>query len=306
MNNPTSAVIFCDEGEELKVLLTIKEHSSLIEKFVFPQFDASHVIKNVNHQRIDCLATQNPYAVFYLNDVVNADLFDNCSWYNLKAVQKLDPKSEIILTEAIAYFWPLFLEQPIIKAKLPEFLLRERIKNNLKNESMETVFFGGTFNPLHEGHLECLRLSPNQNIIIIPDKNPWKKESEQQKTEVGGVWQNYLLLNEQFKNSSYSLFPGFIGKEGPNPTINWLKLVSCLRKALLIGDDNFMNFELWTDYKEVLNLLSSLYVVPRLERVINLQKHREILLKINPKLNIEILQEHSYQTFSSSALRNKL
>ena len=54
---------------------------------------------------------------------------------------------------------------------LYQFLNDHQLTN--KNE---IVFFGGSFNPWHEGHSECIRLlDSSKPLVVIPDRNPRKE-----------------------------------------------------------------------------------------------------------------------------------
>ena len=47
----------------------------------------------------------------------------------------------------------------------------------------ELIFFGGSFNPWHAGHSNCLRLmDPHKTIIVVPDHNPFKELVKNNKT----------------------------------------------------------------------------------------------------------------------------
>ena len=43
----------------------------------------------------------------------------------------------------------------------------------------EIIFFGGSFNPWHKGHTECIKLLPQGiPIVILPDNNPFKQNHQ--------------------------------------------------------------------------------------------------------------------------------
>ncbi|HLE11797.1 MAG: hypothetical protein A2504_15135 [Bdellovibrionales bacterium RIFOXYD12_FULL_39_22] len=286
MNRRITIIKFCGHGEELKVFL----HKNKDGLFFIPQFAGEQSLIEVLHFRSE-------------NELPATE--GGGDFYPLLTVERLVPTQGGALTEALSQFWP-FLKNfsPVLaNVEIPRQFLSRDLRDKLITGQEEIVFFGGAFNPLHNGHLECLRQSPNKNVVVIPDKNPWKEESGRTaEKDHGCAWQAYLNLSEKLKTTS-GVYPGFIGKKESNPTVSWIDNVVAKRRALLIGDDNFMNFERWTGYKKVLRSIQALYVVPRLFKHEELVQKRSMLLQENGPIKIDILQEHSYQQLSSSALR---
>jgi nicotinate-nucleotide adenylyltransferase len=163
------------------------------------------------------------------------------------------------------------------------------------------TFFGGSFNPFHQGHLACLDLCPEKNIIIIPDRNPQK--------ELRNFlpYDEYLLILKNLIDRPYYVYPGFWADSKKNPTYTWLPFVNISEKNLLMGDDSFMNILSWEHPDKILKALSKLYVVPRKFHEENVKGELEVqrikLKEINPKLQIIFLDDHSFKHFSSTELR---
>ena len=169
----------------------------------------------------------------------------------------------------------------------------------LKHPIKDSVtFFGGSFNPFHEGHRACLDLCPEKNILIVPDKNPFKPQSES-----SPVFDDFQKLAESLKETTYCLYPGFLGLNEINPTSSWLPNVRISEKNFLMGDDSFMSLLSWKNPDIFLNAITKLYVVPRsFKREDYLQQEIE-LKKINPNLDIHYLADHPYKNISSTSLR---
>lgn len=169
----------------------------------------------------------------------------------------------------------------------------------LKHPIKDSVtFFGGSFNPFHEGHRACLDLCPEKNILIVPDRNPFKSQSES-----SPVFDDFQKLAESLKETTYSLYPGFLGLNEINPTSSWLPNVRISEKNFLMGDDSFMSLLSWKNPDILLNAITKLYVVPRsFKREDYLQQEIE-LKKINPNLDIHYLADHPYKNISSTSLR---
>jgi nicotinate-nucleotide adenylyltransferase len=175
--------------------------------------------------------------------------------------------------------------------ELPKLFLKHPIKDSV-------TFFGGSFNPFHAGHRACLDLCPEKNILIVPDRNPFKPVSEQV-----DIYDEFVALAESLKDTPYSLYPGFLGKLTPNPTSSWLPFVKIKEKNFLMGDDSFMSLQTWNDPEIFIRALTKLYVVPRqFTRSDYLNQETEIK-KINPSLDVHYLADHPYKNISSTSLR---
>jgi len=163
------------------------------------------------------------------------------------------------------------------------------------------TFFGGSFNPWHEGHLECLRQCSKieSNLVIVPDYSPWKENAQEGPLEI---------LKELSRKTAnrFPIYPGFWGidsVEKRNPTVNWLSNVDLVQINWLMGDDTFFHFLKWNKIEVVARCLSKIYVVPRDHKLVELQPIQEKLLEINPKLEIVFLDDHPYKELSSTSLR---
>jgi nicotinate-nucleotide adenylyltransferase len=178
------------------------------------------------------------------------------------------------------------------QSELPKLFLKHEIKDSV-------TFFGGTFNPFHEGHRACLDLCPEKNILIIPDRNPYKKTPIQE-----GAYDEVLALAKILEKTPYSIYPGFLAKKEGNPTAHWLPRVKIAEKNFLMGDDSFMNLLLWNEPATLLRALTKLYVVPRDYDRSLYADQSEKLKALNPKLQIIILPDHPHKTLSSTKLRS--
>ena len=182
--------------------------------------------------------------------------------------------------------------------KKSEISLPPILGGSLQHEQQELVFFAGTFDPFHEGHRECLQKCPKQNIVIIPDFNPWKKN--QSRTE--SVLETYLNLISETK---LSVFPGFLALEKTNPTADWITKVHVKRKFLLMGADTFMALEKWKDPDQLLSSLTGLYVLSRKIDHHLIKEQSQLLKNKYQQLSIEFIEDNPYQEMSSTSLRKK-
>lgn len=219
---------------------------------------------------------------------------ENGSWEPLSLLRNLKEGEGRKLCRELARYWPFMPKGKETTLKLPRLFLKQEIKE-------EAVFFGGSFNPWHIGHQACLDICPGKNIIVVPDSNPFKERPG----DLNCPWEQYLELCLKLKETPYSVYPGFCGIDEPNPTVGWLPLVKLERKSFLLGDDSFLAFPSWKDYKALIQSLDTLYVVPRKGSAEELERMREELLKLNPILTISLLEHHAHEDVSSTMLRRE-
>lgn len=130
------------------------------------------------------------------------------------------------------------------------------------------VLFGGTFNPIHNGHVfivkECIKRISMEKLFIIPAKIPPHKKNNED--IIDGI-HRINMCKLAFENISKSEVSDFELKSlGVSYTINTvIHFQYFLKKSkmfLLMGEDMFYTFETWKDYKKILDMVS-LIVIPR-------------------------------------------
>ena len=119
--------------------------------------------------------------------------------------------------------------------------------------------FFGSFNPIHNGHIKVLmncfsKLDLDEMWVIVSPSNPLKSKcliDENHRLEMVKLG-TINIPNVVVSNLEFSL-------SKPNYSINSLsKLVSMFpdtRFALIIGQDNLVDFHLWKDYTQILDLV---------------------------------------------------
>lgn len=212
-----------------------------------------------------------------------------CDIYKLDDLSQLDQFNLLISLGDFFKFMPVLSSTP--KGQIKPDILKHEIKDSV-------TFFGGSFFPFHPGHLACLELCPEKNIVIVPDCNPHKELKDKM-----NPYDDFMHLCLTLKDTPYSVYPGFFGRNKPNPTSNWLPKVKIAQKNFLMGDDSFMNILKWNEPEVLLNALTKIYVAPRDFETSDYGPQIEKVKAINPKLEIIILPDHPYRSLSSSKIR---
>ncbi|HNT35364.1 MAG TPA: nicotinate-nucleotide adenylyltransferase [bacterium] len=133
---------------------------------------------------------------------------------------------------------------------------------------MRVAVFGGTFDPIHVGHLiiaEQARelLSVEQVIFVTASQPPHKRPAECPPEQRLRMVELATQGNPYFQVSQVET-----NRKGPSYTIDTLRQILSDRSGeidemiLLIGGDSLREFDMWKDWREIIQL-SSLAVVPR-------------------------------------------
>lgn len=131
----------------------------------------------------------------------------------------------------------------------------------------KTGIFGGSFNPIHVGHialarqlLKCAGL--HEVWFVVSPQNPWKSEQELLDDESRLNMVRIALRDEENLLASDYEFH----LQRPSYTLNTLRHLSKdypdREFVLLIGGDNWKQFDKWYGYQEILSNYS-IVVYPR-------------------------------------------
>jgi nicotinic acid mononucleotide adenylyltransferase len=258
--------------------------------------------------------------VFYTKDIclrVRAahpkDNFDHsCSWENkLEFIVSDRADFTMIWTSLLADLEPIYAQAlvELVSARYPlspdySKLLKSCPQFTFKDGRDEWVFFGGTFNPWHEGHQSCLDLLAEEKLcLILPDRNPQKE------LRTSHAVSDILELSSKAKfNKNQFLVPTFLLLEKKNPTVEWIERLAKQypekKLSLLMGFDSFAHLRTWIRADELLKRLYAIYVVSRLE---NVKERKEALDFVGDKglTNVQFLGNHPYEDLSSTDFRKK-
>lgn len=226
--------------------------------------------------------------------VTGGDDASDAKWISLAELGPLAFDHGAILCEALAKFWP---EMPTFETRLSGI----QVYGHPVTPSEDKIFFGGTFNPWHEGHRACVDLCPApDNLIVVPDTNPFKNGPENV-----CYWQRYRHIEDQVRQLGVRVFPGFCGLESANPTVGWMPYVRAHRKRFLMGDDNLASLPKWQDAEQLVQMLDGIQVAPRNADKGAIEAARTWLFETNPNCVVEMLDDHPYRHLSSTRLRQQ-
>ena len=128
------------------------------------------------------------------------------------------------------------------------------------------AIFGGTFDPIHLGHLRlALELQEKykfKSVLFVPCKNPVLK-----KKPIASLKHRIAMLKLAIKNQpNFSVDESELDRSGPSYMIDTLvNLKEKMPKeklSLIIGSDAFDNFSQWRCPEDIISL-AKLVVVPR-------------------------------------------
>lgn len=215
---------------------------------------------------------------------------DDGEWVDITERLEWDYSSQLKLLDLVATHFVPFAKSAL---KLPKFFQKF-------DHSEGYIFFGGSFNPWHMGHRVTLDLCPSGPIIVVPDQNPWKEVHNR-----SSPWSFYLDLCSKLKDTPYSVYPGFLNLNQPNPTIDWIKQIDPPKKSLLMGEDSFVKILKWKNASELLKMLHCIFISPRHVESSPIAEIMKSVKEIAPQLKLEYLDHHDFEDISSSELRKK-
>ena len=150
---------------------------------------------------------------------------------------------------------------------------------------MKIGIFGGSFNPIHKGHIKIAKDAINflnlDKLIFVPcQKNPFKKDMEY----VDGKMRSdmiKLVIENKMEISTFE-----IDRTGISYTIDTIKYFKNKYKEdelfLIIGSDNLTKLSKWKDIDEI-SKLSKIAVFKRDKNInkTNIKKYNAILINNN-------------------------
>jgi nicotinic acid mononucleotide adenylyltransferase len=174
---------------------------------------------------------------------------------------------------------------------------------SLLRQSDVNCFYGGSFNPCHEGHQHCVEDFPQQqNLTIVVDNNPQKALTQRD------AWTRFIEV-WHMAPKAVNIYMGHALRPQKNPTVFWIEEIkkSDPQKTieLLLGEDSFISLPGWVEYEKLLSLLNKIWVVPRGGKQDLIQRRQHELEQRWKQLGIEFRPPHPFENISSTQIRQK-
>lgn len=190
-------------------------------------------------------------------------------------------------------------------------MLRLFIKEQEMGEKLRIGIYGGTFNPIHLGHIHILRefirrLSLTR-VLLIPDRLPPHKEVHDLASGEDRA-QMCRIAAEKIEEAPVEVSDIELRSEGKSYTANTLKALSRQYPGdelyLLMGEDMFLTVDRWF-MPEVIFSLSAVCASPRSEDGFQalLRKKEELEKSYGARCFVE---EIPYLPVSSTEVRERL
>ena len=140
------------------------------------------------------------------------------------------------------------------------------IGKNIQKVATKIAIVGGTFDPIHKGHLQVITevAKKFEKVIVIPTGNPWLKDhtpiaSGEQRVAMTQIAINSLNLGEKVQVSAIE-----VKRSGPSyaiDTVNELtRIYPDCQFTLVLGSDAASNLSKWHRSDELQKLVEVLVV----------------------------------------------
>ena len=141
--------------------------------------------------------------------------------------------------------------------------------------------FGGTFDPVHNGHVltisELLEKLPFEKILVIPNLQPPHRESSQVSYK-----HRYEMASMAFKDIPKTIVDNRESlRDGPSYAIETVKEIMSeeegARVVMIVGSDSFVDIHSWHKWKELINMVDFV-ILKRPDRPLSKNKKAQNLV----------------------------
>ncbi|MDD5457207.1 MAG: nicotinate (nicotinamide) nucleotide adenylyltransferase [Candidatus Margulisbacteria bacterium] len=169
----------------------------------------------------------------------------------------------------------------------------------MKNTILPTVIFGGSFDPVHSGHLfiaqKCLEFA--DTITFVPC---WQNPFVENKPQASAEERMEMLRLATKHEPRFILSDIEYQRDGKSYTINTIEYFYDKYKqkpGLLLGADSFLTFENWKDPKKILKL-AQVFVYSR-PGISNESIESLLQNKLYKNANVNYIKEQTYNISST-------
>ncbi len=170
---------------------------------------------------------------------------------------------------------------------------------------MKIGIFGGTFNPIHNGHInlvkEIIKIKDFDKFFVIPTNLPPHKNSENLVNSSHRIEMCKLAFNdEKIEINDYEIV-----SKGKSYTINTLKHFKNLfpksEISLIIGSDMLKFFTKWKCFEEILSICEIIAVSRDEDDTKKMEQYADVLRNYGAKVLIINIKPYE---ISSTRIRN--
>lgn len=170
------------------------------------------------------------------------------------------------------------------------------------------AIFGGTFNPIHNGHLhlarEALSRFPLDRLLIMPAKIPPHKAAPDLAPDEDRLAMCRLAVQELpgAEVSSYEISRGEVSY-----TVETLRGLTQERPgdrfSFIMGSDMLLSFQEWREYREILSLAALLAASREIDDFPRLERQAQLLREQGGTVHLFPIQPYP---LSSSEIRERI
>ena len=173
---------------------------------------------------------------------------------------------------------------------------------------MKIGIFGGTFNPIHTGHVHlaqmCIEQLQLDKLLVIPAKQPPHKTAKELASGEHRAQMCRLAFQDIPQAEVSEMELNREGKSYTADTVAQLKQQYPLAQFyLIVGSDMFLTFHQWNRFEEILHSVTLCTASRSPDETHKLQKARELLLQYSK--NLSILEDEVVEV-SSTQVREML
>lgn len=169
---------------------------------------------------------------------------------------------------------------------------------------------GGTFNPIHHGHLILAQTAYEQfdldQILFIPNKNPYYKKFHREITEAHRADMVKLAIED---NDIFAFSDIELQRDGHTYTVETLRILTeqnpDTEYYFIMGADSLFHFESWKEHEEIFKLATLLVAARDSVSMNNIESQIEYLEERYEDVKIQCLMAPSLE-ISSSGLRKMI